>query len=150
MQGQFGQTAEPEAEVVNPLGSHGTVADIPCRTYEVLRGERKFRELCVSDWDDLEGGQETAAALRGVSGFFEEMRQAFAGTGGMEVFDRQQELFGLMGELDGYPVLHRDFDASGSMTRETRLTAARQQELSAGFFSPPESYTLQEMPVELN
>jgi len=104
----------------------------------------------VSAWDDLEGGQETSAALRGVANFFEEMRKAFSGAGGMDVFDRQQELFGHMNELDGYPVLYRDFDASGAMTRETQLTSASQKDISADFFDPPKAYTPQEMPQDIN
>jgi hypothetical protein len=59
----------------------------------------------MSEWEDIKGGQETAEALKGVAGFFESMRQAFSGAGGMDAFDRQQELFGHMNELDGYPVL---------------------------------------------
>lgn len=137
-------------DTINELGSHGVVADIECRTYEVVRNGRKVRELCVSDWDDIEGGQETAEALRGVAAFFESIRQAYAGTGAMEVFDRQQELFGHMAELDGYPVLYRDFSAGGSLLRQTILTSAREDELSPGFFEPPKGYLLQELPQSMN
>ena len=151
MQRQFpGQAPARSPNTINSLGSHGEVAGIPCRNFEVVRDNRKVRELCVSAWDDLEGGQETAAALQGVAGFFEEMRKAFSGTGAMDVFDRQQELFGHMNEIDGYPVLYRDFDASGRMTRETILTAARQKEIGLEFFDPPKEYTPQEMPQEMN
>jgi len=136
--------AEASAEI-NDLGSRGEVAGVPCHVYEVLRNGRKVRELCVSQWQDLEGGHETAAAIQRVVEFFESMRQVFSGTDNMQVFDRQRELFGHIGELDGYPVLYRDFAASGKMTRETRLTAARQRDIGPDFFSPPESYTPLEM-----
>ncbi len=144
------QAPERSPNIINSLGSHGEVAGVPCRNFEVVRDGRKVRELCVSAWDDLEGGQETSAALRGVASFFEEMRKAFSGAGGMDVFDRQQELFGHMNELDGYPVLYRDFDASGAMTRETQLTSASQKDISPDFFDPPKAYTPQEMPQGMN
>jgi hypothetical protein len=151
MQRQMPEAAPaPSPSTINSLGSHGEIAGIACANYEVLRDGRKVRELCVSNWDDLEGGQETAAALRKVAAFFEEMRKAFSGSGGMDVFDRQQELFGHMNELDGYPVLYRDFDASGSMTRETLLTAAKQKDIAPEFFEPPPAYTVQELPQGMN
>lgn len=137
-------------DTINELGSHGEVADIECHTYEVVRNGRKVRELCVSDWDDIEGGQETADALKRVAEFFESLRNAYAGTGAMEVFDRQQELFGHMAELDGYPVLYRDFSAGGSLLRQTILTSARKDELSDDFFEPPKGYLLQELPQGMN
>ena len=64
----------------------------------------------------------------------------------MDVFDRQQELFGHMNELDGYPVLYRDFSASGALERQSILTSARAEEVSPDFFKPPKGYTLTEMP----
>ena len=151
MQQRF-PAAPPEqpSETINDLGSHGEVAGIACRNYEVIRDGLKFRELCVSDWDDIHGGQETADALKGVAEFFESMRQAFSGAGGMDVFDRQQELFGHMDELDGYPVLYRDFSASGALERQTILTGAREEELAPGFFQPPAGYSFQELPTGAN
>ena len=140
--------AEPPKQspnMINDLGSHGEVAGIECRNYEVIRDGRKVRELCVSEWDDIEGGREAAEALKGVAEFFESMRQASSGAGGMDVFDRQQELFGHMNELDGYPVLYRDFSASGALERQTILTAARSETLSPGFFEPPAGYQFQEL-----
>lgn len=143
-------TPQQSVDTINDLGSHGEVAGIECRNYEVIRDGRKVRELCVSDWDDIEGGQETAAALKGVADFFEGMRQAYSGAGAMEAFDRQQELFGHMNELDGYPVLYRDFSASGALERQVVLTSAREEGLSPGFFEPPASYSIQEMPPGMN
>ena len=59
-------------DTINALGSHGVVADIECKTYEVVRDGRKVRELCVSDWDDIDGGQETAEALKRCDRIFRE------------------------------------------------------------------------------
>lgn len=135
---------------INDLNSHGEVAGVACRNYEVVSRGRKIRELCMSDWDDIHGGQETANAIKGIADFFAGMRQAHSATGGMDVFDRQQELFGHMQELDGYPVLYRDFSASGSLERQTLLTGAREEAIAAGFFDPPAGYRLQELPQGMN
>jgi hypothetical protein len=151
MQQRFPTEAPQQSpNTINDLGSHGEVAGIPCRNFEVIRDGRKVRELCMSEWDDIEGGQETAAALKDVAEFFESMRQAFSGAGAMEVFDRQQELFGHMDELDGYPVLYRDFDASGALKRQVILTSARADDVSPASFQPPSGYEFQELPMGTN
>lgn len=137
-------------DTINDLHSHGEVAGIPCNNYEVIRDGRKIRELCVSDWADIYGGQETANAIKSVADFFEGLRQANSSAGDMDVFDRQQELFEHMEQLDGYPVLYRDFSASGSLERQTLLTGAREESLGSGFFNPPPSYQLQELPQGTN
>ena len=144
------QSPKQSPDIINALGSHGEVAGIECRNYEVMRDGRKVRELCMSDWDDIAGGQETAEALKDVAGFFESMRQAFSGAGAMDAFDRQQELFGHMNELDGYPILYRDFSASGALERQVILTSARQEDVSPRFFKPPQGYKLQKLPQGMN
>jgi hypothetical protein len=45
---------------------------------------------------------------------------------------------------------YRDFSASGALERQVLLTAAREEDLSPGFFAPPASYKLQEMPQGMN
>ncbi len=137
-------------DTINDLGSTGEVAGIGCRNYEVVRDGRKVREICVSDWDDIHGGQETADAIKGVADFFEGMRRAYSAAGGMDVFDRQQELFEHMKEVDGYPILHRDFSAGGSLERQTVLTGAKEETIRPGFFEPPDTYSLQELPQGMN
>jgi hypothetical protein len=142
MQNRFpAKPPQRSPNTINDLGSTGEVAGIKCSNYEVIRDGRKVREICVSDWADIHGGHETADAIKGVADFFESMRQAYSAAGGMDVFDRQQELFEHMQEVDGYPVLYRDFSASGSLERQTVLTGAREETVRPGFFEPPESYS---------
>jgi hypothetical protein len=151
MQQRFpAEAPQRSPNTINDLGSTGEVAGIECRNYEVVRDGRKVREICVSDWDDIHGGQETADAMKSVADFFEGMRQAYSAAGGMDVFDRQHELFEHMQEVDGYPVLYRDFSASGSLERQTVMTGAREEAIRPGFFEPPESYSLQELPQGMN
>jgi hypothetical protein len=45
-----------------------------------------------------------------------------------------------MKELNGYPVLAREYDAAGELAREMTLTGASQEEFSAAMFEPPKNY----------
>ena len=137
---------EQKPDTINSLGSHSEVAGTPCRNFEVARDGRKIRELCVSDWKDIAGGRDTAAALKRLVDFLDDMRRASAGVNGMDVVDRQRELLGYMDELDGYPVLDRAFSARGRLERQTLMTGVRQEALNPGFFAPPKNYQPQELP----
>lgn len=158
MHAMAAQVSRPGAErqdgasrdTIRELGSHAEVAGVRCRVYEVVRGGRKIRELCVGDWADIAGGHEMADALKSVVDFFELMRQASGGAGGMGVFDRQRELLGYMNLVDGYPILNRDFSARGALQRQTLLTSAREATLSPGFFEPPKDYANQESEPAVN
>jgi hypothetical protein len=68
------------------------------------------------------------------------MREAFAGSGGLNLMDRQQEMFAYMEELDGYPVLSHDYDINGELESESRLQAARKQKIEPAMFEPPAGY----------
>jgi hypothetical protein len=96
--------------------------------------------LCVTPWSEIAEGKQAAQAMMELADFFENMRKAFAGAGGLDAMDRQQEMFAYMEELGGYPVLSRDYDSNGRLESESRLQAARSEKISAALFDPPPGY----------
>jgi hypothetical protein len=78
--------------------------------------------------------------MKELADFFENMRKAFAGAGGLDVMDRQQEMFAYMEKLDGYPVLARDYDDGGALESESRLQAVHNKKINESMFEPPRSY----------
>jgi hypothetical protein len=147
MQGRMPQqeVAPAPAVTLNKTGEAGTIAGFDCDYYDVMKEGLRIRELCVTGWDNIEEGKEVAAAMMDLAGFFESMRQAFSGSGGLQVMDRQQELFGYMKELNGYPILTRDFAADGSVEMESRIRTAGHVDLAPEFFEPPSTYTQQSL-----
>jgi hypothetical protein len=136
-------TSEEQAELKHKLVSTGTsdrIAGFDCRYYDVMQGGSKIRDLCITPWDKIEEGREAAQAMKELADFFENMRKAFAGAGGLDVMDRQQEMFDYMEELGGYPVLSHDYDLEGKLESESRLRAARSEKISPALFDPPPSY----------
>ena len=128
------------AGTLNKTGKTGSFAGYDCDYYEAMNGEEKTRDLCVTSWDDFPEGQEVAGAMQELGNFFESMREAFARSGGLDLMDSQQEMFAYMKELNGYPVLAREYNVGGELVRETKLTGASQEEVNAAMFEPPENY----------
>ena len=133
------QQSAPETEL-RATGRNDKIAGRSCKYYDVMQDGRKIRDLCVTPWNDMPEGRQAAHAMMELADFFENMRNAFAGAGGLEVMDRQQEMFAYMEELDGYPVLSRDYDASGKLESESRLTGARSEKIGSSLFEPPPTY----------
>lgn len=126
-------------------GKGDEVAGFECRYYDVMQEGRKIRDLCVTPWSEIAEGKQAAQAMMELADFFENMREAFAGAGGLDAMDRQQEMFAYMEELGGYPVLSRDYDVNGRLESESRLQSARSEEISASLFDPPTGYQQLEM-----
>lgn len=128
------------ASMLEKTGESDTVSGFECEYYDVMREGRKIRDLCMTSWEDIEEGREVASAMMKLADFFENMRKAFSGTGGLDVMDRQQEMFAYMEALNGYPVYSRDYDASGRLESEARLQSAGHEEISPAMFEPPPGY----------
>lgn len=128
------------ASTLKKTGESDTVSGFDCDYYDVIREGRKIRDICITPWDELEEGREVAGAMMSLADFFEDMRKAFAGTGGLQVMDRQQEMFEYMEELNGYPVYSRDYNPAGQLVMESRLKSAGHVDVDPVLFEPPEGY----------
>jgi hypothetical protein len=121
-------------------GETDNFAGYDCDYYDVLNGQDKFRDICVTEWEDFPEGQEVAGAMQEMGEFFASMREAFARSGGLDLMDSQQEMFAYMKELGGYPIRSRDYDAAGELIKETVLTGASNGEVDPALFDPPKNY----------
>ena len=143
MQRQIPPAEAPELPEfsLQKTGESDSIGGFDCEYYDVVQGGRKVRDLCMTEWSDFEEGRDIAAAIMQLADFFESMRQAFAGAGGLDLMGRQQELFAYMEELGGYPVLSRDYDSEGRLQLESRLKSAGHVEINpAIMFKPPNGY----------
>jgi hypothetical protein len=136
--------AQPEkpASTVNKAGGTDTISGFDCENYDVISEGRRIRQMCVTSWDDIDGGRESADAFMDFADFFSSMREAFSGMGEMS---SQQDMFGHLKSLGGYPVLSRDYDEAGALIGESRVTTARSESIDASAFAPPAGYQLQSM-----
>jgi hypothetical protein len=135
-------------------GQKETRAGYPCHQVTMLYEGRKVRELWVTDWKNIEGGEEASGAFKALGAFFkemlaslsEEMPDAFGalGTGNMfgDPFDNP---FLQFSELDGFPVVSREFAEDGSLESESTLRSSKRMRLDPADFEPPAGYKRQEM-----
>jgi hypothetical protein len=127
-------------------GEKGTRAGYPCVRYEVWREGQKIRELWVTNWSNLEGGEEVAEVFQQMAGFFEEMMeslsQATGGLGGSAAIG--ENIFEHMSKLGGLPVVTRDFE-NGALESESTLRSSKRQALESGVFEVPAGYRQQSM-----
>jgi len=137
--------ADTSGGTLSKTGKTDMIAGYACDYYDVLKGELKIRDLCVTAWDDFPEGQEVAGATQELAEFFASMRKAFARSGGLDLMDTQREMLAYMKELNGYPVRYRDYDAAGELFKETLLTGAHNEEVSAAMFEPPPTYHRKEL-----
>ena len=113
----------------------------PFVKYEVYRDGRKLRELWVTDWGNVEGGEEVIGAFEDMSEFFEDLRSAIPRFGEGD----DENPFEHMKELDGFPVLTREFADDGSLEGESLLRSSQRQTIDPDAFEPPSGYKRQEM-----
>ena len=132
--------SERPPATLHASGMEDTVNGFDCDYYEVRRDERKVRELCVTPWNEIPGGRDLAESLLGMAAFSERMTSTISKETGIAVMGDQQEIFGHLEELEGYPVLTREFDESGDVTSESVLRSAATEDLDPSLFQPPAGY----------
>lgn len=148
MKGKMPQqaSAAPEPKsTIKKTGGSGTVAGLDCDNYEVSQDGLKIRDMCVTPWDEIDGGRDSTDAMMAIADFFSGIREAVTAAGGMTALDHQQEMFKHMKDLNGFPVLSKTFDDAGVLTSESRLLSSESVSLSPADFSPPADFQKQDL-----
>jgi hypothetical protein len=148
MKGRMPQQAPAQTQpksTISKTGGSGSVAGLDCDNYEVSQAGRKIRDMCVTPWDEIDGGRESTDAMMAIADFFSGIRDAVTAAGGMTALDHQQEMFAHMKELNGFPVSSKSFNDDGVLTSESRLISNESVSLTPADFAPPAGFKKQEM-----
>jgi hypothetical protein len=133
-------------ELLQKTGDRDTIHGYPCLKYNVLRDGTKISELWVTNWDNIEGGREAAEVFEEMADFFKEMMESFSsarGAPGGRSDDFGGSVFQHMKELDGFPVVTKEFEDDGSLEGESALRSSRRRRLDPATFEPPVGYKRQ-------
>lgn len=124
--------------VIKKTGERAEKQGYPCVKYEVFRDGRKVREIWVTDWENIDGGEETAYAMLSMSAFFDVIL-ATMGDQDPNVFNNP---YAGMNFEDGFPVVVREFYENGGLDSESKLMLVQRQMLDPDEFEPPSGYKL--------
>lgn len=142
-QGMAGQAPERPRSELRKIGERATRNGYPCVKYEVWRADRKIRELWVTDWDNVEGGEDVVSTFEDMADFFRELMDSLPDFGQGDNFG--DPAFEHMRELGGFPVVTREFGDDGSLEAETTLRSAERRTLDPADFEPPSGYKRRQM-----
>ena len=136
------QAPERPGTELRKTGERATHSGYPCVRYDVLRGGEKIRELWVTDWDNVEGGEDVVEAFESMADFFQEMLDSLPsfGQGGPAT----DPVFAHMREIGGFPVVTRTFEG-GELEDESTLRSAARRTLDPSEFEPPAGYKRRSM-----
>ncbi len=115
--------------------------------FEVFKNDKKTREMWVTDWDNVDGGKDIAQAFTEMGLFFQEMMDEFSSANLPVDFTSQidDNMFNMMNELEGFPVVTKEFNRQGKVESASSLRSTKRVSLSASDFQPPADYKPQEM-----
>jgi hypothetical protein len=139
MKSKMPAMAEPrEPSELKDTGSIDTVNGIDCEIFEVWRSGARERELCVTDWDNVAGGEEMAAAFYAMGEFMAEMLDSLPAMGNGETLG--DAAFEHMKEIGGFPVRTREYGSDGSLDGQSVLISSKEVATDPGDFAPPKKY----------
>jgi hypothetical protein len=135
MAGALGGEA-PERRVEK--GGTEKVASYSCTSYTMFSGDRKVWEVCAASEGELgSDGHEVIEAVRGMSRFAKQLREAVRETPFAEVVDTP---FQAMEEIEGFPIRVRGFDPAGAIDDLSTLKSITPRELGDDLFAVPAGY----------
>ena len=143
-----GATRERSKSEYKRTGERATKEGYACVKVDVFREGKKTRELWVTDWDNLEGGNEAREVFQSMAEFFGELMDSFGdmmGGSGSGLLEGANNPFANFANLDGFPVVTRELSADGELKSETVLTSADRRTIDPEVFEPPSGYKRQEM-----
>ena len=121
----------------------------PCVKYTVHRGDRKIRELWVTEWSNIESAEQARGAFEDMADFFQQLLDALPQVPGGGVFpggNAGGNILAEMKDLNGFPVVTRDFAEDGSLEGESTLRSSRRRTLDPAEFEPPSGYKRRSIP----
>lgn len=141
---QAGPASIAKLEFQN-TGDEAEKAGYPCVKYIVLREGTPIAELWVTSWSNLKGGKEIMGVFKDMADFVQEMMESVSAGLGPMAGQLDQGFLGLMSEIDGFPVVTRQFNDDGSLDSESILRSSKVRDLDPDAFEPPAGYKRQQL-----
>jgi len=118
------------------VGGDEQVGEYSCTMYTVYRGTEKTQEVCAAPVSQIAVAEEAMEAFQAMSRFSKQFAESVQQSPLAAPLDNP---FQFLDEINGFPVLVREFDG-GRASSEVFLKSATQQSLSNDLFSVPDGY----------
>jgi len=118
------------------VGGDEQVGEYSCTMYTVYRGTEKTQEVCAAPISQIAVAQEAMDAFQAMSRFSKQFAESVQQSPLAAPLDNPLQL---LDEINGFPVLVREFDG-GLASSEVFLKSATRQSLSNELFSVPDGY----------
>ncbi len=149
MKSRMPATAEPRApSELKKTGASDTVNGFGCEIYEVWRSGVRERELCVTDWRNVAGGEEVAEVFSEMGEFMTEMLDSLPKMGDGRSFG--DAAYEHLKETDGFPVRTREYGDDGILDGQSTLLSSKEVDFDAADFEPPNDYKRQDLMKGMN
>jgi len=135
--------APREPSELKKTGGSDTVNGFDCEIYEVWRSGVRERELCVTGWGNVAGGEDMADVFHEMGEFMTGMLDSLPSMGdGGSLGDAAYEH---LKEMNGFPVRTREFGDDGVLDGQTTLLSSQEVDYDSADFSPPKKYKRKDM-----
>jgi hypothetical protein len=121
---------------VTGTGEHATREGYDCVKYEVTKGGVKVRELWVTDWSNVSGQGDIAAAMTSMMGFLDQLTSVFSRFGGNSIGSSVAQWRG----VDGMPIVTTEFEG-GRAVKERVVRSIEASTIDPATFEAPSDYT---------
>jgi hypothetical protein len=132
----IGATREPSE--LTKTGETDTINGYPCVKFVVTRGGVKERELWITDWDNVAGGNEVADVFYEMGSFMNEMLDSLPKMAGGRSFG--DATFEHLKEMNGFPVRTLEYGNDGELDGQATLVSSKKADLDRAVFDPPKNY----------
>jgi len=140
------QKKAPTIEVIH-TGNSTETNNYPTTVYQVKTDGKKTQELFVTAWENLQGSENVMSTLQEMSGFMNEMLKAMS-TGPMADMmpgATAKNWLDQLGEINGFPVLVKEYDNGGNIISETKLLSIEEASIAPETFQAPTNYRRQSL-----
>ncbi len=141
----MGGPQQPQMDVqeteIRKTGRSDTIAGYDCEYYEAFRGDQKDSEYCVASWSELDVGDNIQQSFSSMAEFMEGFLEEFRKMSPVKMNDNP---FSYMDEMDGLPVLNRQY-SNGKASHESVLVSIVEQDIDESEFAVPATYQKRDM-----
>ena len=132
-------TLPPTIEVT-ASGESMNVGGYDCAMYSVLSDGVMTDQFCIASWANFPAN--VATTFQEMTGFFVDISSAVDSGPLAGSFTMVGSSFTALDQVDGFPVLSRDFE-DGVLVSESLLTSTETAQLDPGAYDPPANYVQQ-------